>query len=191
MKEIIALSAVSILLLGFTGFGIYKWGISQRKSYKYPVIFSICLVIVLGGLTLYKVFIKTYHKVAAATDELIVKGASKTGEISGETASSFVASFEEGADKAYGYKVFLSKNLVEKGLETGAVVQQKQQELKIYFIYKKDFGETVSVKVLDNNNKEVARMHQVLNGKQNNAEYVAFEFTPDAAIKEPAKIVIE
>ncbi|HEX7756534.1 MAG TPA: hypothetical protein VF421_14385, partial [Niabella sp.] len=60
-----------------------------------------------------------------------------------------------------------------------------------YFIYKKDFGETVSVKVLDNNNKEVARMHQVLNGKQNNAEYVAFEFTPDAAIKEPAKIVIE
>lgn len=79
MLEIIILFVLAGLSFLFILYAIFMLVIKKKKVFKYPFLISIILSISFGCFAVYKTITKTYNKIINEGDELIVKGASKTG----------------------------------------------------------------------------------------------------------------
>lgn len=191
MLEIIILFVLTGLSFSFMLYALFMLIIKKKKSFKYPILISIILFISLGCFAIYKTVTKTYNKILNEGDELIVKGASKSGEITGKTVTAFGKSAYDGAGKILKNKIILFPLLKEKGIEVGKIVQEENNALQIYIIFNKDFKGNMMVRIKDANNEEIGRTTNYIEGKAGQATYESFTFHQMTDIQEQSTIFIE
>lgn len=118
----------------------------------------------------------------------------KTGQTVGEGATEFVQGVGEGIDETLQSEVVVSDKLREAGLETGKFKLHDDSQgdsLTVYIIFSKDFKQTVSVKVYDDNGKEYGRSTMALEGTKDEARYIGFPFDKHTDFEHKSKFVIE
>ena len=119
------------------------------------------------------------------------------GEAVGKSATEFIEGVSEGIDKTLESTIELSKDLQEKGLHTGKYSIEdnplggNDNLLTIYFIFNKDFKDSVYVKVYDKNGLETGRAKLEVEGKKGDADYFDFTFGQRVEIEYRSLIVVE
>ena len=99
MVKIIILIVAIIVLFAFMLFSIYKVFIKKQKGYKSSIFISLFLCIALSIFTIYLTVTKTYNKIVNEGDDFIVNVSSKTGDLTGRSATSFGKSTYDGVEK--------------------------------------------------------------------------------------------
>ncbi|BAP33406.1 uncharacterized protein CHSO_4369 [Chryseobacterium sp. StRB126] len=187
MLEIIILFVLTGLAFLFMLYALFMLVIKKKKNFKYPIIISLIAFISLGCFTLYQTATKTYNKI----DDLLVKGASKTGEITGKTVTAFGKSAYDGAGTVLKNKTVTQPSLKEKGIEIGKIEQDENNILQVYIIFNKDFKGNVMVKIKDINNEEIGRSTHYIEGKSGQATYESFIFEQPTDIQGQSTIFLE
>ncbi|MFV0305383.1 MAG: hypothetical protein ACK5IC_07900 [Moheibacter sp.] len=191
MREIIIYVVLSGLVFLFILYGLFMLFFRKKKAFKTPVILSFLLFIGLCGFTVYKTVAKTYNKVVNETDELLISGASKVGEVTGESVTSFGESVVDGTENTYRNKTIVSDDLKEEGLTVGEVLVESKNELNVYFVFNEIFKDSIIVRVINENNLEIGRTLLEIEGKKNDAKYIPIKFSPETNIGEQSKIIVE
>ncbi len=114
----------------------------------------------------------------------------KTGQLVGKGASEFVNGVGQGIDKTFECKIDLSDNLKQQGLKSGKFAVS-DSILTVYFMFDKDFNQTIKVKVLDKNGLEYGRTNLLLQGKKDSAQYVDFKFDGRTKIESKSDFKME
>ncbi|WET47442.1 hypothetical protein PYS58_12685 [Chryseobacterium indologenes] len=187
MLEIIILFILTGLAFLFMLYALFMLVIKKKKNFKYPILISLIVFIVLGCFTVYLTATKTYNKI----DDLLVKGASKTGEITGKTVTAFGKSAYDGAGTVLKNKTVIQPSIKDKGIEIGKIEQDDNNILQIYIIFNKDFKGNIMVKVKDINNEEIGRSTNYIEGKAGQATYESFMFEQPTDIQGQSTIFIE
>lgn len=119
----------------------------------------------------------------------------KTGETVGQGVSEFADGVKEGVTKTFGCELKLSKQLTDQGLSTGkfSIEYDSSTECKVvvYFIFDKDFNQTVKAKVFDPENKEYGRTTLLVSGKAGEAKFFDFLFDKRTDIESRSTILFE
>jgi hypothetical protein len=120
----------------------------------------------------------------------------KAGETVGKTVSEFADGVKEGVDQTFNCELILSNDLTAKGLKTGRFIIESdstanENKLTVYFIFDKDFKETVTAKVFDTKGSEYGRAKLMAEGKAGEAKYFTFLFDKRTDIETRSKIVVE
>ncbi|MFT3846408.1 MAG: hypothetical protein QM725_15230 [Lacibacter sp.] len=119
----------------------------------------------------------------------------KTGETVGKGVSEFADGVKEGVTKTFGCELKLSKQLAESGLGTGkfSVEYDSTTECKVvvYFIFDKDFSQTIKAKVFDPENKEYGRTSVSVSAKAGEAKFIDFLFDKRTDIESRSTILFE
>lgn len=165
--------------------------IKKKKSFKYPLFISLILSISLGCIAVYKTFTKTYNKITNESDDLIVKGASKTGEISGKLVTAFGKSAYDGAGKILKNKTIILPALKEKGIEVGKIILEENNVLQVYVIFNDNFKGNITIRVKDINNEEVGRATNFVEEKIGTATYLQFNFNRLTDIQDQSTIFLQ
>ncbi len=191
MVKIIILIVAIIVLFVFMLFSIYKVFIKKQKGYKSSIFISLFLCIALSIFTIYLTVTKTYNKIVNEGDDFIVNVSSKTGDLTGRSATSFGKSTYDGVEKTLKNEAFISDPLKNKGVEMGKILNTNPNTLEIYLIFNKDFNGDILVKIKDMNNQEIGRSKLNLNKKEGEAGYIQFNFSELTTIETQSKIYIE
>lgn len=191
MLEIIMIFILAGVAFLFMLYAIFMLVIRKRKSFKYPFLISMISCVALGSFGVYRTVTKTYNKIVNEGDELFVKGAAKTGEITGKSVTAFGKSAYDGAGKVLKNGTVLSALLQKKGVEVGKIVQEDNNVLQVYMIFMDDFKGNVMVRVKDINNEEIARSTKFIEGKIGEATYQSFTFNQLTDIQAQSTIFIE
>ncbi|MCT4665274.1 MAG: hypothetical protein N4A45_08605 [Flavobacteriales bacterium] len=132
-------------------------------------------------------------KIKQKTKETI----NKSGEHVGKSATEFIEGITEGVDQALQCELHLSKDLIEKGIQTGkfsiedGLYEGKKNLLALYLIFEKDFKGNISVKAFDKNDLEMGRSSQKIEAKAGDARFFEFQFDNRTHISVKSKIMIE
>ena len=191
MLEVIILFVLSGILFLFMILSIFMLIIKKKKSFKYPLFISLILSISLGCFAVYKTLTKTYNRIVNESDDLIVKGASKTGEIAGKTVTAFGKSAYDGAGKILKNKTIILPALKEKGIEVGKIILEENNVLQVYVIFNDNFKGNITIRVKDINNEEVGRATNFVEEKIGTATYLPFTFNQLTDIQDQSTIFIE
>ena len=149
MVKIIILIVAIIVLFAFMLFSIYKVFIKKQKGYKSSIFISFFLCIALSIFSIYLTVTKTYNKIVNEGDDFIVNVSSKTGDLTGRSATSFGKSTYDGVEKTLKNEAFISDPLKNKGVEMGKILNTNPNTLEIYLIFNKDFNSDILVKMKD------------------------------------------
>jgi len=120
----------------------------------------------------------------------------KTGQVVGTGASEFFGGVKEGVDRTFQCTVSLSDSLKMKGLDIGkfAITDSNTNNdymLTCYFIFNKDFKQTIMVKVLDKTGKEYGRAKMDIQGIKGDAKYCDFNFDKRTDIESKSTFIME
>lgn len=187
MLEIIILFVLTGLSFLFMLYTLFMLIIKKKKSFKYLIFISLVAFISIGCFTLYETAAKTYNKI----DDLFVKGASKTGEITGKTVTAFGKSAYDGVETVLKNKTEIQSSLKQNGIEVGKILNEQNNMLQVYIIFNKDYKGNVTVRVKDINNEEIGRSTVYIEGKSGQADYKSFVFNQLTDIPEQSTIFIE
>jgi hypothetical protein len=114
------------------------------------------------------------------------------GELIGNTIGEFSEGVSSGVDKSFEINLTLSDALKSRGLTTGKVrTGETDNILVVYFIYSKDFSDTLTFKAFDNKNSEMGRVKVGVNGKQGDAGYVDVVFDQRTNLDNDSKVTVE
>ena len=164
----------------------------EVSDIHFSIIFIILfLCIALSIFTIYLTVTKTYNKIVNEGDDFIVNVSSKTGDLTGRSATSFGKSTYDGVEKTLKNEAFISDPLKNKGVEMGKILNTNPNTLEIYLIFNKDFNGDILVKIKDMNNQEIGRSKLNLNKKEGEAGYIQFNFSELTTIETQSKIYIE
>ncbi|MDR2237201.1 MAG: hypothetical protein LBE92_13855 [Chryseobacterium sp.] len=191
MLEIIIVFTLAGIAFLFMLYAIFMLIIRKRISFKYPFLISMILCIVLACFGVFRAITKTYSKIVNEGDELFVKGAAKTGEITGKTVTAFGKSAYDGAGKVLRNKTVLSPQLQKKGIEAGKIVLEGNNVLQVYVIFTDDFKGDMMIRVKDINNEEIGRSTKFIEGKIGQANYFSFTFNQLTDIQDQSTIFID
>jgi len=120
----------------------------------------------------------------------------KTGQVVGQGASEFFGGVKDGIDRTFQCVIDLSDSLKIKGISIGkfAITDSNTNDnyvLTCYFIFNKDFKQTITVKVFDKEGKEYGRARIDLQGAKGEAKYCDFNFDKRTNIESKSKFEME
>jgi len=124
------------------------------------------------------------------------KNISKAGDVAGQAVGEFVSGVSSGVQKAFDMTIELPKSLEAKGVKFGKITVKNDTEgtdnlLTVYFIFDKNFDETLVAKVFDRKGLEMGRVRQKVTGAKGDAKFVEFHFDKRTNIDVDSKITIE
>lgn len=124
------------------------------------------------------------------------KAVNKTGEIVAKTGSEFGNGMYKGVKKTFENNIKLSDSLRDTGLEFGEITINSSDSatdnvLTTYIIFNKDFDQEVTIKLLDENDKEYGRLTQNIKGEKGTAKYFDFIFDKHVNIGVKGNILFE
>ncbi len=191
MKEIFVYSLLSgFFFLGFIVFLILRF----TKKKKIYLTLSIVGLIISTGLGIAAIYItanKTYTKVVHETDDLLVKGTNKAGEVVGEASVSFAEGAEDGVENVFKNDTKITDELKSKSVDFGNIVVEAPNELSVYLIFNADYSGNISVKVLNEDGIETGRATQEIDAPKGQADYYTFQFSEKTKIGEQSTFLIE
>ncbi len=138
----------------------------------------------------------TLALLAACSSDSAKKNISKAGDAAGQAVGEFVSGVSTGVQKAFDMTVELPKSLETKGIKFGKITVQNDAQgtdnlLTVYFIFEKDFDETLLVKVFDRKGLEMGRAKQKVAGTKGDAKFIEFHFDKHTNIDVDSKLTIE
>jgi len=124
------------------------------------------------------------------------KNISKAGDVAGQAVGEFVSGVSSGVQKVFDMTITLPKDLENKGIKFGKISVKSAPEgtdnlLIVYFIFEKDFNETLVVKVFDRKGLEMGRAKQKIVGAKGDAKFIEFQFDKLTNIDVDSKLTIE
>ena len=131
-------------------------------------------------------------KVKETTKNAIKEG----GKIVGESVGEFSKGVSEGVEETFQIKINADENLKSKGISFGKITLGSidggsDNMLNVYLIFDKDFNDTLSLKVFDNNDLEMGRVSKVISAKKGAANFYEFQFNKKTNIDSDSKIFME
>ncbi|HEV3324627.1 MAG TPA: hypothetical protein VG052_03455 [Puia sp.] len=120
----------------------------------------------------------------------------EAGQVAGKAGSEFVNGVAKGIEKTFQNEVVLSDDLKMKGVKTGKIIIHGSDStdnniLSVYFIFDKDFNQSITIKVISNEGQEYGRLTQVVTGRQGEAKYLDYIFDKRTNIDGRGKLQIE
>lgn len=125
------------------------------------------------------------------------QGVNKGGEVVGESATEFFEGVSKGVDKTLDCDIVFSKELLNKGLKSGAYNIESQSssgnnnKLVLYIMFDKDFDQEIIAKAYNKKGLETGRTKIRVQGKSGDADYFDFVFDKRTDIGFRHKITIE
>lgn len=114
------------------------------------------------------------------------------GEVVGQTIGEFTEGVVSGVDDSFEIQASLSEELKTKGVTTGKIQTGTETNiLVVYFIFTKDFSDTLQFKAFDNKGLEIGRVRQGVSGKKDDASYVEVVFDPHTRLQVDSKVTVE
>ncbi|WP_430412681.1 hypothetical protein [Kordia sp.] len=131
-------------------------------------------------------------KVKETTKNAIKEG----GKIVGESVGEFSKGVSEGVDETFQIKINTNENIKNKGVSfgkitLGSIYGGRDNMLNVYMIFDKNFNDTLSLKVFDNNDLEMGRTTKIINAEKGEANFYEFQFNKKTNIDSDSKIFME
>ncbi|MCW3103082.1 MAG: hypothetical protein JWO09_1522 [Bacteroidetes bacterium] len=131
----------------------------------------------------------------SCSSDAVKEKINSAGDLAGQTVGEFSKGLGNGVTKAFDVNITLSPPLLARGLKMGKNTVNSEtgtdNVLNAYFIFEKDFSETLVSKVFDAKGQEMGRTTAVVEGKRGEAKFVDFSFDQHTNIDSDSKITIE
>lgn len=104
----------------------------------------------------------------------------KSGEIVSKSGAEFADGLKKGVDETFKNELILSDQLKKEHIEVGKLDYENDDvngnKVKIYLIFKKPINKKITVKLLDSEKKEYARIDDTLIANENQSKNIEWNF---------------
>ncbi|MBC8753904.1 hypothetical protein H2O64_04430 [Kordia sp. YSTF-M3] len=118
------------------------------------------------------------------------------GKVVGESVGEFSKGLSEGVENTFKININTSENITKQGISFGKITLSSasggsDNVLNVYMIFDRDFNDTLSLKVFDNNDLEMGRSSKVIEATKGEADFYEFQFSQKTNIDSDSSIFME